>query len=342
MINPADILRTHYAQRCQGELFLEAALGGGINSQNFLVRIGAPDKAPTLVLKSEVLGDHAPDWRTRLAFQQQVAQREPLVPSTILTDDDQLGVELTTTLWRVLEYRPGSSYSGSAEEASSAASGLAHLQKSIRDLLGTRPVSPLYAHLSAQELAAVIEQLHGPLGATKFGTQVKQLVSEVLLLLTERLLKIEARNDLPTGWVHRDFHPGNALFAQGKLTAILDLDSLATDFRMQAVVFAASRFAGNDLQRLWTFLAAYHSVDPFTIDELQLVPDFIRREAVRRINWIIRVNVLQGQELWRGDLLKQTGILTKADELDAAFAQPEGKLLSLINQPTDTTGSGKP
>lgn len=342
MTNPTDILRAHYAQRCQGELFLEAAQGGGINSQNYLVRIGAQDKAPALVLKSEVLGDNAPDWSSRLAFQQQVAQREPLVPQAVQTDDGQLGVELNGKLWRVLVYRHGNSFSGSAEEASSAASGLAHLHKSICDLPGAKQISPLYAHFSAQELAAVLEQLRGPLGATEFGTQVKQLVSEVLPPLTERLQKIEARNDLPTGWVHHDFHPGNALFAQGKLTAILDLDSLATDFRMQAVAFAASRFAGNDLHRLWTFLVAYHAVDPLTIGELQLMPDFIRREAVRRINWIIRVNVLQGQDLWRGDLLKQTGILTKAGELDATFTQPEGKLLGMINQPANTTGSGKP
>lgn len=342
MTNPADILRAHYAQRCQGDLFLDAAQGGGINSENYLVRISAQDKSPALVLKSEVLGDNAPDWSSRLAFQQQVAQREPFVPQAVQTDDSQLGVELTGTLWRVLEYRPGSTFTGSEAEASSAASGLARLQKSIRDLPGTRPVSPLYAYLSAQELAQVFEQLSGPLGATEFGAQIKQLVSETLPALTERLQKIEARNDLPTGWVHRDFHSGNALFAQGKLTAILDLDSLATDFRMQAVAFAASRFAENDLQRLGAFLAAYHAVDSLTIGELQLMPDFIRREAVRRINWIIRVNVLQGQDLWRGDLQKQVDIVLQSHALDNAFAQSEGKLLNIIKRPANTTGSGKP
>jgi Ser/Thr protein kinase RdoA (MazF antagonist) len=126
--------------------------------------------------------------------------------------------------------------------------------------------------------------------------------------------------DLPIDWVHRDFHPGNTLFANGRITAILDLDSLATDCRMQAVAFAASRFAGYDAKRIWAFLAAYHAVDPLIAGELRLVPDFIRREAVRRLNWIIRVNVLLGQDLWRGDLEKQAGYLTQANKLDKAFA----------------------
>jgi len=342
MSEAADILRAHYAQRCQGQLFLEAAQGGGINSQNYLVRVGSKDNEPAFVLKSEFLDKSPSDWRARLAFHQQVADREPLAPQGVLTDDGQPGKDVEGTLWRALEFRAGKPYSGSHEEALSAAKGLAQLHKNIRSLPGKKTVPALYDPLTPEESVDVLKQLNGPLESTDFGLLVKSLLTETLPPVLESIRQIDANKDLPISWVHRDFHPGNALFAQGRLTAILDLDSLATDFRMQAVAFAASRFAGNDVQRIREFLAAYHAVDPLTAPELKLVPNFIRREAVRRLNWIIRVNVLQGQDLWRGDLHKQADIVVQSHELDNAFARSEGELLKTINQPTIAASSGKP
>ncbi|MGV3757279.1 MAG: phosphotransferase enzyme family protein [Verrucomicrobiota bacterium] len=342
MSEPADILRAHYAQRCQGELFLEAAKGGGVNSQNYLVRLGSADAAPKFVLKSEALAGSATKWKDRLLFQQRVAQCEPLVPATIPADLGALGLEQAGIVCRLLEFRTGDVFSGSQPELISAAQGLAQLHSHIRSLPGGSPVSPLYDHLTPDESAKVLSALDGPLGTTPFGQQVKHLMTTVLPPVTVAVEEIERSSFLPVDWVHRDFHPGNALFAQGRLTAILDLDSLATDFRMQAVAFAASRFAGYDLEKLWAFLAAYHAIDPLTAMELKSVPGFIRREALRRLNWIIRVNVLQGEDLWRGDLEKQAGILNKVKQLDAAFDQAHGALLKTITRQPAISPSGKP
>ncbi len=342
MTEPADILRAHYAQRCQGELFLEAAQGGGVNSQNYLVRVGTNDTAPSFVLKSETLTGSATKWKDRLTFQQRVAQCEPLAPATIPSDLGALGLELAGKVWRLMEFRTGDVFSGSQPELISAAQGLAQLHNHIRCLPGASPVSSLYNHLSSDESAMVLQALDGPLGTTPFGQQVKHLMTTTLPPVTAAIEEIERRSFLPVDWVHRDFHPGNVLFAQGKLTAILDLDSLATDFRMQAVAFAASRFAGYDPEKLWVFLAAYHAIDPLTAMELKSMPGFIRREALRRLNWIIRVNVLQEQNLWREDLAKQAGILDKAKQLDTAFDQAHGALLKTINQTATAVSSGKP
>jgi len=342
MNEPTDILRAHYAQRCQGELFLEAAQGGGVNSQNYLVRLGSADAVPRFVLKLETLAGSATKWKDRLTFQQRVAQCEPLAPATIPADLGALGLEQAGKVWRLLEFRAGDFFSGSQPELISAAQGLAQLHTHIRSLPGTSPVSSLYNHLSADESAMVFRALDGPLGATPFGQQVKHLLTTTLPPATAAVEEIERSSSLPIDWVHRDFHPGNVLFAQGKLTAILDLDSLATDFRMQAVAFAANRFAGYDLEKLWAFLAAYHAIDPLTAMELKGVPDFIRREALRRLNWIIRVNVLQEQNLWREDLEKQAGILDKAKQLDTAFDQAHGALLKTITRQPAVSPSGKP
>jgi len=340
MINPADILRTHYAQRCQGELFLEAAHGGGINSQNYLVRTGDPASMPKFVLKVETLGESTAGWAEQVAFHQQVAECVSLVPPLISTDDKQTGFVADGKLWRLLEFRGGDIFSGTREELINAARGLALLQKNIRHLPGAKSISPLYDHFTEVEIEEILKILKDPAWKNTFGIKAGY---QVQVTMPPRLIQmIDENKDLMRGWVHRDFHPGNALFSGGKLTAILDLDSLATDFRMQAVTFAASRFAGNDIPRLWTFLGAYHTVDPLTAAELKLVPDFIRREAARRLNWIIRVNVLQGQNLWREDLDKQVNIIQRSQELHDVFAPSETELLKTINQAAAATGSGKP
>lgn len=342
MSEPGDILRAHYAQRCHGELFLEAAKGGGVNSQNYLVRVGSADAAPKFVLKSETLVGSATKWKDSLTFQQRVAQSEPLAPATITADFGALGFEQAGKVWRLLEFRSGDVFSGSQPELISAAQGLAQLHIHIRRLPSMSTVSSLYNHLSPDESAMVFQALDGPQGTTLFGQQVKRLLTTTLPPVTAAVEEIERSSSLRIDWVHRDFHPGNALFAEGRLTAILDLDSLATDFRMQAIAFAASRFAGYDFEKLWAFLAAYHAIDPLTAMELKNVPNFIRREALRRLNWIIRVNVLQEQNLWREDLEKQAGILEKVKQLDAAFHQAHGTpLKTIIRQPV-VSPSGKP
>ncbi len=342
MSEPADILRAHYALRCQGELFLETAKGGGVNSQNYLVRLGSTTSTPSYVLKSETLAVNASGWKDRLTFQQQVALREPLAPPTIPADRGALGLEADGKVWRLLEFRSGEAFTGSMSELTSAAAGLAQLHNHIRSLPGTRAISPLYDHLTDEEIQEILEKLKGSLGATPFGQTVTRLLTEVLPPITATIKEIEQSQFLPVDWVHRDFHPGNALFSQGKLSAILDLDSLATDFRMQAVAFAASRFAGHGLEKIWAFLAAYHAIDPLLAMELKRMPDFIRREALRRANWIIRVNILQEQDLWRGDLNKQVGILEQARELDAAFEPSHGALLKTISRQPAISPSGKP
>jgi Ser/Thr protein kinase RdoA (MazF antagonist) len=271
-----------------------------------------------------------------------VAQCEPLAPATIPADLGALGLEQAGKGWRLLEFRAGEVFSGSQSELISAAQGLAQLHTHIRSLPGASHVSSLYDHLSADESAVVFQALAGQLGNTPFGQLVKHLLTTTLPPVTAAVEEVERSSSLPVDWVHRDFHPGNVIFAQGRLTAILDLDSLATDFRMQAVAFAASRFAGYDLEKLWAFLAAYHAIDPLTAMELKSVPNFIRREALRRLNWIIRVNVLQEQNLWREDLEKQASILDKAKQLDTPFDQAHGALLKTINQAAPATGSGKP
>jgi len=177
-------------------------------------------------------------------------------------------------LFRLIEFREGQPWPGGGVEAARA---LAQLHLALRDVPGELPFSERYAPL--RQAAQFMRELPG---------------------WYREIEALEALPELPRGWIHHDYHPDNVLFSGGRVTAILDMDSLITDFRMQAVAFAASRFG--DAGR---FLAAYREIDPLTATEVKSYAGFVRREAVRRISWILR----EGGNAWRGDLEKHLAVL---------------------------------
>ena len=201
-------------------------------------------------------------------FYGEFSRRTPLLPPMIAY------ARKGNELFRLIEFREGRPWPGGGVEAARA---LAQLHLALRDVPGELPFSERYAPLPQ---------------AAKQRPELPRWYREIEAL--------ETLSELPRGWVHHDCHPGNVLFSGGRVTAILDMDSLGTDFRMQAVAFAASRFGDAG-----SFLAAYREIDPLTATEVKSYQGFVRREAVRRINWILR----EGGEAWRGDLEKHLAVL---------------------------------
>lgn len=201
-------------------------------------------------------------------FYGEFSRRSPLLPPMVACA--RQGDEL----FRLIEFREGQPSPGSGVEAARA---LAQLHLALRDVPGELPFSERYAPL--RDAAQLLQELPG---------------------WYREIDALEALPGLPRGWVHYDCHPGNVLFSGGRVTAILDMDSLGTDFRMQAVAFAASRFGDTA-----GFIEAYAAIDPLTATELRSYAAFVRREAVRRINWILSA----GGDAWRGDLEKHLATL---------------------------------
>jgi hypothetical protein len=205
-------------------------------------------------------------------FYGEFSRHTPLLPAMIAF------ARQGSELFRLIEFREGQHWPGGGVEAARA---LAQLHLALRDVPGELPFSERYAPLPQ---------------AAKQRPELPGWYREIEAL--------EALPELPRGWIHHDYHPDNVLFSGGRVTAILDMDSLITDFRMQAVAFGASRFgdaAG--------FIEAYAAIDPLTATELRSHAAFVRREAVRRINWILR----EGGNAWRGDLEKHLAVLREAD-----------------------------
>ena len=261
--DPVGVLRTHFRQAVPEPFTLEPVDAAEINSRNWIVALGGK---PRFVLKRG-------PYHGIVEFYGEFSRKTPLLPpmAAFAREKDEL--------FRLIEYREGRAAPGNATEAARA---LAQLHLALRDVPGALPFSERY--LPLQKVPDLVS-----------GKSMRAWNAEIEAL--------EALPGLPRGWVHHDYHPGNALFQGAKVSAILDMDSIGTDFRMQAVAFGASRFG--DAHR---FLDAYHAVDPLTGAERRSYGAFVRREAVRRINWILR----DESGAWRGELAKHLETIRKS------------------------------
>lgn len=333
MRDPAAILRGYYRRACPGEFFLRTPDAAEINSRNFLVRLDSPEARPAFVLKVEVVESEALRARRwqQAALLQRHAESEPLLPKLVPTDDGHPCGSADGEMFRLLKYCAGHAFPGGPTALAEAARGLARLHLGLRGEAAGQPASELYAPLNQAEQNAATVRLRAESPRSAFASRALAMMRGELPRAYAEISQLELLSVLPRGLVHHDFHPGNALFNGDRLVAILDLESLVNEWRGQAVAFAASRFAGLDSAgSLWRFLAAYHAVDPLLPAEARHCPHFIRREAVRRINWILRANVLAGQDRWRGELNKHTAALHAARRLDDAFALPDDAVLTRL------------
>jgi homoserine kinase type II len=110
-------------------------------------------------------------------------------------------------------------------------------------------------------------------------------------LLRRRLLLLDAHSgsrpsatlpQVPTGWIHGDFHSTNLLWSDGRVSAVLDWDRLRVQpFGEEVVRAALLHFKADDghldLQRIAAFIASYRGVIPISADALA--------DALHRLWW---------------------------------------------------------
>lgn len=338
-----QILRHWYRHVADEPLFVDQVSAREINSRNYLVRCGAPSTTPRFVLKEEVIQDEeALGLRLRkIRVHNQCSPNIEILPTLVETDDGTPWVLSGNLLYTLTEFCAGNAYRASSRAVAEAARGLARLHRLLRSTAESLPRASLYEDLSPSEIEVVIKKLHEESECSRFAEEVEVLIRGDLQTYYEEfhsaLVDEEhpEEDNLPRELTHYDFHPANAVFRGDRLAAILDLDSIATDFRMQAVSFSCSRFA--ETWGIWHFLGAYNQVDPLTVDEIRLYPLFVRREAVRRINWIIRVNILEGRDLWRGELDKHLKSIQQTQQSNMEFNQSDAEILMKMETASRST-----
>jgi Ser/Thr protein kinase RdoA (MazF antagonist) len=326
---PTEILRQHFS-RCTRERFTVRPVNAAeVNSRNWLVHLNN-EAAPRFILKKKISHDAGlpKQWQSYLREYVLATQKTDLLPKLLPADNGELFVPDGDTLFRLFEYRVGGDFPKTSAALRDAGSALAQVHLAIRSS-SFAETSNLYKNLSTTEAAAALKSVKNNWAEVEFGQIAFQWLTQQAPELYTEMEFVESQTQLPRQPVHHDFVPHNSLFEGDRVAAVLDPDSLVVDFPMQAVAFAASRFSPE--RPPWDFLAGYHSVIPLTAIEVRLFPAFVRREAVRRINWILRTNLLQGRDCWRSDMSKHLRNIERTHVWDSEFALADGLLSKKLN-----------
>ena len=131
-------------------------------------------------------------------------------------------------VYEMFEYIPGQSYPQSAESTFDSGRVLALFHKLLEDFKSEwRPPSGSYHMASAVEQGLKSIAAHPPIGPQNELEQTQQLL--VQLLKSYRRAALGAQKEGMDTWpktiVHADWHPGNMLFRDNRVVAVIDYDS---------------------------------------------------------------------------------------------------------------------
>lgn len=93
-----------------------------------------------------------------------------------------------------------------------------------------------------------------------------------------RELPLAVVDELPRAWLHADFHPGNVIFADDQVRAVLDFDVVHYGFRLEDVAYAMSGFCWPDRPGHVTFAdasTAFLQAFDLTGPEREALPAFL-------------------------------------------------------------------
>ena len=112
------------------------------------------------------------------------------------------------------------------------------------------------------------------------------------------LLEKHINQDLPTGFIHGDLFPNNAIFEGNDLSALIDFEEFAVekllfDVAMTMMGFCLDDEFKIDVRAQSEFLDAYESVRPLSQSEKAALPYFIKWAALAMMSWHLENDLLQ-------------------------------------------------
>jgi len=208
------------------------------------------------------------------AVQQHLARRSFPVTSLLpITDGQTTALSLQNHLYEFFRFVEGTRYDGSAQETREAGRQLALFHKHLADFAARNEHSPWCYHDSA------LVRRHLKLISSDKRTEAARKMQAVAQELLLRYDKSSRRvNELGfTSWkrqvVHGDWHPGNLLFSDHQIVAVMDFDSIrmappATDLANGMLQFSivgdrpdpAQWPAHFDRDRVFQFLDGYREI----------------------------------------------------------------------------------
>jgi len=316
-----SLFREYYLEPEWAISSIVRAKGHAITSQNYVIStLSGKEEKEQFLLKIRPRYDDAVLKRLRIVDE---CFREGIkVAQIIKSQGGALYVTKENFLLVVFKFYSGETGNFTAEEIFSAGENLARLNKRLGQVKDVFKRSDLYCDLSAKELGKIEQMI-----------DVKDSFTEKVAPLGEKLPhlyravngKLASQENTPQ-LVHLDYHPDNVLFRDQVVEAILDYDFIVTAPKLQSLAFACDRFS-KDLGGMMKFIEGYQKVDEtLSPKSLELVPSYVRREALSRINYILRSYFLHRDDEWNFELDKHLMVLDKMDRIESKFVSRIGEV----------------
>jgi homoserine kinase type II len=151
-------------------------------------------------------------------------------------------------------------------------------------------------HLAGRSFAGYLENPRGPKWWRLAAREVAPFLEPERNALLESELAFQAGHrfpDLPRGPVHADLFRDNALFAEGRISGVIDfyfagVDCLLYDLAVCANDWCLQAQRRLDAERVGALLSAYHAVRPLMPLEREAWPAMLRAAALRF--WLSRLH----------------------------------------------------
>lgn len=122
--------------------------------------------------------------------------------------------------------------------------------------------------------------------------------------------------------IHYDLHPGNVLFKNDKVIAILDFNSMRKGYKIEDVVFASFRFACHGMKSIKKieyimrlFMNTYLSHGQIEKRQLYYSNYYLKKTIFSRLSYILRSHYFHDSDLWLIDFNKNIQFLKLIDKL---------------------------
>jgi homoserine kinase type II len=235
-----------------------------------------------------------PESIQKVAFTHQIqlalaAQNFPLPHLLGTRKDNNSLLVLHDHIYEMQEYIVGTSYDGSMEATYSAGHALGLYHKLLEDFQADWD-PPTASYHNAKAIHQSIAKIPRAIKISDKATW-NEATSKTVAYLGEayrdsaKQAKAIGMDDWPAQIVHGDWHPGNMLFRDKMVAAVIDYDTARLQQRVIDLSYGSLQFSiigggedplewprHPDLKRFTRFLEGYDSVNVITTDELDSLP----------------------------------------------------------------------
>ena len=291
--------------------------GQGINSANYRLTLAGCDEP----LHLKVIERADASVADKLAALEGCFRSGVKTAEVLRTVDGRLSVEQDNCLLAMFRWCEGQPYAGRPAQRMAAGRELGRMNAALGALGTTILRADRYRRLSPQEVESIRAACRP---SDEFEGQVLREIG--------RLDDLAAELDQPCpealALQHMDYHPGNVLFEGDEVLAVLDVDSIVSERAGQSVAFGSSRFGG-DAEEMAEFLCGYRDGGgPLPAELIEQLPLLVCREALGRINYILRSAFFESDRRWCFDFDKH---LATIDSVRSAAGELAGRLAKLVN-----------